>query len=235
MPDNTRVAPNLSRVMFGLAVIVAGVLFTLDNFHVVDAESYFSYWPIALVFIGFAQIAQSATWGGRVWGGILAFAGFWILGENLGYVYWSIWEISPLLLVVLGLSIIWRGWRPAAPLAKGAQPAGDRSFIRGTAVLGGFDRNSDAADFRGGDMMVVMGGSKIDLRSAAIAGNEAVIDLLIIMGGIELRVPETWSIEPRVLPILGGVTNHARAPQTPNAQRLVIRGNVFMGGLEIKN
>jgi hypothetical protein len=35
--------------------------------------------------------------------------------------------------------------------------------------------------------------------------------------------------------MIGGVTNHARTPQTPSAQRLVIRGNVFMGGVEIKN
>ncbi len=235
MADNTRFTPNLSRVMFGLAVAVAGVLFTLDNLRIINAESYFSYWPIVLVFIGFAQIAQSATWGGVIWGAVLAFAGFWILGENLGYVYWSIWEISPLLLVLLGLSIIWRGWRPATAFASSTSPAGDRTFIRGTAVLGGFDRTTDTTEFKGGDLMIIMGGSKIDLRNATVAGNEAVIDLLVIMGGLELRVPETWSIEPRVLPILGGVTNHARTPQTPSAQRLVIRGNVFMGGVEIKN
>jgi len=235
MTDNTRVAPNVSRVIFGLAVIAAGVLFTLDNLRILDAGSYFSYWPILLVFIGLAQIAQSATWGGYIWGAVLAFAGVWILGENLDIVPWSIWTVSPLLLVALGLSIIWRGWRPAAGAVGGSAAVDDRSYIRGTAVMGGFDRTSDSSDFRGGDLMMIMGGSKLDLRTATIAGNEAVIDLLVIMGGVELRVPETWSVETHVLPIMGGVTNRARTPQNAPAQRLVLRGNVFMGGVEIKN
>ena len=242
MPDDIRLVPNLPRVMFGLAVILAGVLFTLDNLRIVQAESYLSYWPIVLIFIGLAQLAQSSTWGGRVWGGVLAFAGGWILCENLGYVSVSVWTLSPLLLVILGITIIWRGCcAPAssAPTAAGGarpvSPGGDKSFIKGTVVMGAFESSSDAADFRGGDLMMIMAGAKIDLRHASIAGNEATIDMFVIMGGVELRIPENWIVDSRVLPMIGGVTNHAHAAGAAATQRLVLRGNVFMGGVEIKN
>ena len=242
MRDDMHAVLNLPRLMFGLAVVLAGVLFTADNLGYVHAESYLSYWPIALIFIGLAQLAQCGTWGGRVWGGILAFAGVWILGENLGYVSVSLLTLSPLLLVVLGASIIWRGWHgPAtsrvvvADGARSATTAGDKRFIKGTVVMGAFESNSDAADFRGGDLMMIMAGAKLDLRHAAISSNEAIIDVLVIMGGIELRIPETWTVESHVLPMIGGVTNHARTAGAASTQRLVLRGNVFMGGVEIKN
>jgi len=242
MPADVRIAPNLSRVMFGLAVILAGVLFTLDNLRIIQAESYLSYWPVVVILIGLTHLAQSATWGGRVWGAVIAFAGAWILGENLGYVSVSVWTLSPLLLVLLGASIIWRGCCPpvrgdAATLAGSAagQPADGKRFIQGTVVMGAFESNSDAADFRGGDLMMIMAGAKIDLRQATIEGHEAIIDMLVILGGVELRIPETWTVDSHVLPMIGGVTNHARTTGAGAVQRLVLRGNVFMGGVEIKN
>jgi predicted membrane protein len=119
-------------------------------------------------------------------------------------------------------------------LARG--PATDGiGFIRGTAVMGGFDRTSDASDFRGGDVVVIMGGCKLDLRHAAITANEAVIDVLAIMGGVEIRIPENWTVDAKVLPLMGGVTNQTRVAGASPSQRLVVRGTVFMGGVEIKN
>ena len=53
------------------------------------------------------------------------------------------------------------------------------------------------AAFRGADLIAVMGGCEIDLRQAAING-EAVIDVFCMWGGIEIRVPEDWTVvEPR--------------------------------------
>jgi predicted membrane protein len=103
--------------------------------------------------------------------------------------------------------------------------------------MSGIGRTSDAADFRGADLFALMGGCKLDLRQATIAGNEAVIDVFVMMGGIELRVPETWSIDARVLPLMGGISDERRpsAPAGTETQRLVIRGTVLMGGVEIKN
>ncbi len=233
MAAEEHVGRNVSRVVIGSAIAVAGLLFTLDNLHIVEAEHYLAYWPVFLVLIGVAQLVQSRTWGGYIWGLVLMFAGFWVLGENLGIVSMDIWTLSPLLLVLLGVSIIWRGFGPSgSPRAT----ADGTSFIRGTAVMGGFERASESADFRGADLVSVMGGCKLDLRRAAIAGEEATIDVLAVMGGMEILIPENWSVDAHVLPLMGGVGDRTRRrATTPATQRLVVRGTVFMGGVDIKN
>ncbi len=201
----------VSRIVLGVAIVGAGILFTLDNLGLLHhAEDYVAtYWPVALVVIGFAQLIQTRSWSGYAWSLVLVLAGVWILAENLGIVSMSVWTLSPLLLVALGVSIIWRGsGRPGVP---GATAGNSSGFVSGIAVMGAFERTSDSADFRGAD-------------------------LVAIMGGIELRIPDDWSVEAHVLPLMGGVADETRRPAgTQATQRLVVRGTVFMGAVEIKN
>jgi len=234
---DTRIERNLPRLVIGLSIIAAGILFTLDNLHVIEADSYLSYWPVVLVVIGFAQLAQARTWGSVAWSLVLVIVGFWILGQNLGFVHMSIWTLSPLLLVLLGASLVYRAFStPAVPAGAapgaGAQPD---AFVRGMAVMGGIDRASDSAEFVGADLIALMGACKLDLRRATMAGNEAVIDILAVMGGIELRIPDNWIVDPHVLPLMGGVSDETHPVSSGPVQRLVLRGTAFMGGVEIKN
>jgi hypothetical protein len=54
-------------------------------------------------------------------------------------------------------------------------------------------------------------------------------------GGIEIRVPEDWSVVTRVTPLLGGVEDQTRASRAAVSTRVEIRGTAIMGGVEIKN
>ncbi len=234
MADEVLVRRNLSRLVIGLAIIAAGFLFTLDNLHVLHAETYLSYWPLVIVLIGAMQVVETRSWGAFVWGLVLIVVGAWLLAQNLGVVTVSIWTLSPLLLVLLGATIIWRGCCP--PLrARGASLDGS-AFIKGTAVFGAFERTGEAADFRGADLVAIMGACKLDLRRAAIAGGEAVIDVLAFMGGVEILVPQNWIVDTQVLPLMGGVENLTHVVAGGGApQRLVVRGTAFMGGIDVKN
>lgn len=232
MTTEIKLERNIPRLVVGLTVAAAGLLFTLDNLHVVHAEHFLAYWPVVLVIVGIAQLVQTRTWGGFVWSLVLIVVGFWVLGENLDLISVSVWKLSPLLLVLFGASIAWRAFgAPRQPDDLSAQPD---AFIGATAVMGGIERASDSADFRGADLMAVMGGCEIDLRRASIAGDAAVIDVLVVMGGVELRIPEDWVVDVRALPVMGGVTVPSRVARSENPPRLVLRGTVFMGGVEIK-
>jgi len=57
----------------------------------------------------------------------------------------------------------------------------------------------------------------------------------VMWGGIEIRVPENWTVSGRVTPILGGYEDKTRPPQGATTHRLVVRGFAIMSGIEIKN
>jgi hypothetical protein len=56
-----------------------------------------------------------------------------------------------------------------------------------------------------------------------------------LWGGIEIRVPEDWTVVSKVVPVMAGVEDKTRPPQGATAHRLVLRGLALMGGVEIKN
>jgi hypothetical protein len=102
------------------------------------------------------------------------------------------------------------------------------------AIMGGVTRGNNSKAFRSADVLAIMGGCEIDLRKAAING-EAVIDVFAMWGGIEIRVPEDWTVVSHVVPLMGGVDDKTRPPQGATAHRLTLRGFVLMAGVEIKN
>jgi predicted membrane protein len=108
------------------------------------------------------------------------------------------------------------------------------SRMSAMAILGAVSRGNNSSTFRRADLLAIMGGCEIDLRKAAING-EAIIDVFAMWGGIEIRVPEDWTVVSRVVPLMGGVEDKTRPPQTATAHRLVLRGFAIMGGIEIKN
>jgi hypothetical protein len=80
----------------------------------------------------------------------------------------------------------------------------------------------------------------LDLTRAQIAASDgavptAVLELLVMWGGVELRIPDGWVVDVRVSPILGGIEDRTRPSADPRAPRLVLQGNVIMGGVEVKN
>jgi predicted membrane protein len=227
MPDHRRaIVPQL---VIGLLIIMAGVLFTLENVGVLDAQEYLRYWPAGLIAVGLVKLWQGR--GGAVGGFIFVFAGAWLLLQSMDIVRISLWNLWPLLLVFAGASMVWRGmYGPPRDL-----PTGDtHSTISAVAVLAGVNRGNNSKTFRGGSLTAVLGGCQVDLRQASIEG-EAVIDVFAMWGGIELKVPENWSVTGRVTPILGGYDDKSTAVRDSVTQRLVVRGMVIMGGVEIKN
>lgn len=227
-PPVVRLTPHL---MFGLLIILIGIVFTLDNLNIAESRQYLRYWPAGLVAIGAAKLWQVRHGYGTALGGVLfIIAGVCLLLDNFGLLDVSLVDFWPVILIVAGSIIVWQGirgrqHRTAAP---------DEDSINAIAVLAGVNRGSNSASFTGGELTAFMGGCEIDLRQAAING-EATIDLFVMWGGIEIRVPENWVVIGRVTPVMGGFEDATRPPQGAAAHKLIVRGVVLMGGVEVKN
>ena len=76
------------------------------------------------------------------------------------------------------------------------------------AIFGGIKQRIAVKNFRGGRLLAICGGFDIDLTRADIEGQSAVIDASALMGGGEIRVPDSWIVE---------------IPRRPSARRLYRR------------
>jgi predicted membrane protein len=223
---NRRPTPQL---VFGIIVIIAGVLITLDNLNFLVASEIFRWWPLALMALGMVQLFESESAGRRMSGALLLGIGSLFLLDRLHVLRFFFRELWPLILVIIGIGILW-----SALTREGSHTEGGTT-VDATAILGGVERSCTSPDFRGGEITAVMGGCQIDLRQALIKTDRAVIHAFAFWGGIEIRVPETWAVTLEGFPLMGGMNDSARAPMERSNQQLLIRGFVIMGGIEVRN
>lgn len=245
MPETTSTPRFSPLLFFGLILIAVGVLLTLDQANLVDWDQIAPFFlPSLLAFIGLVKLLPPATPGGKLGGTLLLIAAGWLLLYQLGYLRWlSFWKLWPLLLVAVGGWITWRAMtgqrafsfvRLGPPGAETTEPQ-SLGTINAMAVLGSAKRSCNSPDFRGGDLFAFMGGCEIDLRQARIAHSPAVIDAFACWGGVDIRVPEDWSVHLQGIPLLGGYDDNTTTPKVSTGQVLIIKGVAIMGGVDIKN
>jgi hypothetical protein len=217
------------RLILGVAILLAGLAFTLDNFGLVDADQFFDFLPLILVAVGIAKLATAGRTGGWMSALIWIFVGVWWTLYNLAVVDFHPVDFWPVFLIIAGLFLVQRALRPG----RRSDPSPDK--VTGFAVLGGSSRKSSSQDFRGGDFTAVMGGCEVDLRDAHIANPPAVIDVFAFWGGVEIRVPPDWVVDGQVTAILGGFENRTGTQPTDPTQVLVVRGMAMMGGVDVRS
>ena len=221
-------SPNSSHLWFGIIAIIAGILFTLDNLDVLDARLFFRLWPIVFILVGLNLLFNKQR--RHFTGSAFLILGLLLLLDNLGYIDFDASDLLPLLLVLLGVRVIQRHRRRDEPAPSDAE-----STITASGVLGGVERTCSSQDFKGGQLTAFMGGCEIDLREASIASGPAVIDIFVMWGGVELKVPEDWRVTTETQPILGGVVDRTRAPKGGSEKSLILKGSAIMGGIEVRN
>ena len=210
----------------GAALLAFGTIVWLDHLHRLEARDFLQWWSVILIGFGLANLPEK-RWLSAV---ILIVLGIAFLPHvpffptlRASYVL-GLW---PLLITVGGATLIAQALRPTL---KDAKPPG---AFRAIAVMGGSNRSVASSEFVGGDVFAVMGGCDIDLRNAKIT-REAVIDVVVFWGGIEIKVPPGWRIENRIAPVLGAVVDKTSNSAPPTAPVLVVRGSAIMGGIEIR-
>ena len=108
--------------------------------------------------------------------------------------------------------------------------------LRGKAFLSNYEQ-SYTWDLHKGEATCVMGHVDLDLRKSEMKGDEAVLDVTVLMGAMELRIPETWTVVRHDLDtVMGRTEDSTRHPSAEEGKkRLVIKGVVIMGSLDIRN
>jgi len=218
------------------------------------------FWPLIVVCIGVSVLLRASG----IVSAILALAfigtGSALLAGNLGFLTSSVTRLWPLLVVLLGLWALFRGGRGPEPRrpSPGAAPFGSdgalpdepdlRSGDTELVTMADADRlvqryfgagaqlRVQSQAWKGGELVVTAGGVELDLRQAELHPDGAVLVVRVLMGGIDIRVPDTWQVQCHVTPLLGGAEDSTRSTQgVSSAPRLLVKGNVTLGGVSIQN
>ena len=204
---------------FGLVLFLAGALLLLNNLDLLPYRLW-DFWPALLVLLGLSMvwraIGRSGSGGPRP--------------RDAGLAGWMDDGAT--------------SSGPAAAGASGASasvpPAGGAGSDAGAvvdcfALLGASRRRSASQDFRAASLTAIMGGCELDLRQASIRGGQAVIDTFAMWGGIEIKVPQDWTVALHGTPILGGFDDKTVRVGGDGSKILVVTGTAIMGGVEVKN
>ncbi len=217
------------RLLFGILLLLVGGVLLLDNFDLLESGPVLRWWPVVLIIFGLMRMFQPG--GARIFGLVVLVVGAAILLDNLDIASIRFWDLWPLFLVLLGLSILRRRSLVSGPRSSSSPD----NTLYGSAFMGAFERSSASQAFEGGRLSATMGGCEVDLRNAKMKGEEVTIDVFVFWGGIELKVPREWSVQLEVSPVMGGAEDETVHPAVAGAPRLRIRGEIIMGGLTIGN
>jgi predicted membrane protein len=217
------------QAIIGIIVLLLGLILTLGNFDVIEASSVLRYWPVLLVVFGAVKAFQPGRGGGRIFGAAVALIGLVMLFNRAGIVWFSLGDLWPLLLILLGASLMLKS------TGRNNKAESTSEYVNGTAILGGIEQRNSSLYFKGGSVSGILGGHDIDLRQADIPdGEEAVLEVFAFMGGVEVKVPDDWTVVLDGSAFLGGFESKAMGDGS-GRKKLTIRGQAILGGVEVRN
>lgn len=225
-------------IVFGAIVVLVGLSLLLNNLGIVDFRDIWRYWPVLLIVYGVSRVFACKAVTSLIWGGAVALIGLLLLLDNLDIILFRFDYIWPLIVIAFGLSLLARAIDRKRFVAAASPPTSSDSVLNIVAVFGGSNRVVDNPDFRGGDIVSVFGGVRLDLRRAAITLDRVVLDVSAVFGGVEIRVPENWSVSTKGVGIFGGFddkTLHPKPDANAKVPELVITGATVFGGMSVSN
>lgn len=229
--------PQNKTIYFAILMISVGLVFLADQMGWLSwqARKILISWPMLLVAIGLVNLIQRQS---RIFGVILILVGGLFLLPRFGVDIdvGEIWRYWPVLLIIAGLSIIFK-----YTLRKKGDPTAtdsDADTIDEVNIFGGGEKPIYSQNFKGGTITCIFGGSELDLTRAKLSPGKNLVEVFFVFGGSSLRVPPDWTVNNNVTAIFGGFSDKRNVIniESPDSSKVLeVRGIVVFGGGEIKS
>lgn len=234
--DNKKCGSRLKSAVFGIMVILVGILLIYKNMGLLSSEwsQIIFSWQSLLIALGVVNVFGRSS---RLFGLILISVGtffilpsFFILPANFTQTFW------PLLIVIAGLLIVFFSATKFKKIGY-VQQSNTDEFIDDVLVFSGTERILTSESFRGGKSVNIFGGSSYNLTRCKLSPGTHVLEVVCVFGGTKIIVPSNWNIKVEVSSILGGFEDKrtfvGEGISTENT--LIIKGVAVFGGGEISS
>ena len=224
----------LSKILWGVVLVLVGVIFALNAFGITNFEIFFDgWWTLFIIVPCFIGIFSEREKTGNIIGLLIGVFLLLCCQNVLGFdMLWKL--VVPVIIVIIGLKLILGaifGDKATKLLAKSRQNGDDIKI--GCATFSGQDMNFDGQQFNGAELTAVFGAVKCDLRNAVIE-KDCAITATSVFGGIDIYLPENINVKINSNSILGGVSEEKRRPSVEDAVTVYINATCIFGGVEIK-
>ncbi len=217
-----------SRIIIGIILVAVGLLFIFDNYDIFNFRFPVEWlsWQNILIALGVLFLFTSRSKG----------SGFLLIIIGIIGHYPDLW---PLILIGLGILIMLRSRTPGNKnfTDSSGKTISNEDFIDEFNLFGGTEKTINSSNFRGGKITSIFGGTELNLQNSRLAEGENVLDIFVLFGGLELRMPNNWTIKNNISSILGGFSDKRVMPQNELKEEsniLRLKGTILFGGGEIK-
>lgn len=240
-------SPKLQGIIFGILLILAGLLFLSFNFGWIDPalRAVIFSWPMVLIVFSIISFSKRDYTFGFVW----LVAGMFFLLPRLSAVYPdSLGGIDndftkvywPLLLIIVGIIIVFSVVTGKNRIGGCSHKSlhtqsteNNNGIIDKSVTFGGSESIFLDPVFNGGNISAVFGGVVLDLRKTTLPEGETYLDIYAVFGGVELYIPDNWLVETKIQTVMGGVEDKRFVSQTDQSRKLILQGNLTFGGCSI--
>lgn len=227
--QNNKFNPPIGRIVFGIIIILVGILFLLETTNTYSTIHILRYFPSLLILLGIWMLAKSRLQ--ALFGPILLIlVGLvWQL-VTLDYLTWGqLGDFWPVILILIGVSLIVGRYRARVKESK-------TEYTSAFGIFGDVKKRNKSKNFSGGDLTGIFSDIELDLRDAEVKTKPARIHSACVFGDIDIIVPENWNVELNTLSIFADAVDkrHTRENK-PGEADLIIDGWVLFGDVCIKD
>lgn len=245
--DNRRHQAGSGRVWTGLFILLIGVAALMKSFFLPLPGWLFS-WQMLLIVLGLF-IGVRHNFRGGAWAVLILIGSVFLFDDFFPNLIESrfLWPIA---LIAAGLFIIAKPRRhrwnepeqgninnnPQTPLIMNDRIHPEDDMLDSTSVFGGIKKSILSKNFRGGDVVNIMGGAEINLSQADINGRVE-LEVTQIFGGTKIIVPPHWDVKPEMAAIFGGIDDKRNLYNVAidHSKVLILKGTSIFGGIEVKS
>ena len=228
------------RIVTGAIFLILGVLLTLDNLDVVRFRLpfYLFNWYTILIVVGiFITFVREKVGFGIT---LIIIGGLFMLRDmsweyNWGLDFKDVFSLWPLIFVAIGASLIFRRNELNSYEKKSLND--DDDAVDEVAIFSGAERNITSKEFKGGKLTAIFGGTELNLMNADLAQGTNILDVFVMFGGTDIKVPTDMNVKLKVTAIFGGFSDERKLiteNEANEGKELVIKGLVLFGGGSVK-
>lgn len=225
-----------SNILWGLLLILLGVIFGLSAFDVIEIKDIFfdGWWTMFIIVPSVIELFRSKDKTGNIIGIVVGVV--LLLACQDIITFEMIWKLMlPTILVIIGLSLVFKdafvGKARKAAFKRFDERKGQEDVH--CATFGSKSIKYDGQTFWGNDLTAVFGSVVCDLRGAIIT-EDIIVNANATFGSVDILMPDNVNVQIKSTAIFGGVDDKRKYADLPGAPTVYVSGLCLFGGVDIK-